>query len=351
MQLSQQSSKWVIFWLRTGIVMTIMQIALGGITRLTGSGLSITEWEVITGVLPPLNQEQWNEAFRQYQQTPQFQLINYHFTLPDFQFIFFWEWFHRLWARLIGVVFAVGFILLLSGRHFKKSMVGPLVILFLLGALQGAVGWIMVKSGLSGDAIYVKPTRLALHFVFALGLLCYTWWFTLQLQWGTESYTNNNRLRSWVMGLLALLIVQLAFGALMAGHKAATAAATWPTINGAWWPFTDKQLAWKDVVNNPILIHFIHRLLAYILLIGIVCFTVQLYKNPLSKPVAYIKNWAAVLVFIQVLLGILSLIASKGIIPGKWGWFEWLAQIHQLTGMALLLLMVKLLYLIRPVTR
>lgn len=332
-------------------MMTIIQIALGGITRLTGSGLSITEWDVITGVLPPLNQEQWEAAFRQYQQTPQFQLINYHFTLPDFQFIFFWEWFHRLWARLIGVVFAVGFILLLSGRHFKKSMVGPLVILFLLGALQGAVGWIMVKSGLSGDAIYVKPTRLALHFVFALGLLCYTWWFTLQLQWGTESFTKNTRLRSWVIGLLALLIVQLAFGALMAGHKAATAAATWPTINGAWWPFSGNQLAWKDVVNNPILIHFIHRLFAYTLLIGIVYFTIQLYRNSLSKPVAFIKNWAAVLVFFQVLLGIFSLFASKGIIPGKWGWFEWLAQIHQLTGMALLLLMVKLLYLIRPATR
>ena len=351
MQLSQQSSKWVIFWLRTGILMTIIQIALGGITRLTGSGLSITEWDVITGVLPPLNQEQWEAAFRQYQQTPQFQLINYHFTLPDFQFIFFWEWFHRLWARLIGVVFAVGFILLLSGRHFKKSMVGPLVILFLLGALQGAVGWIMVKSGLSGDAIYVKPTRLALHFVFALGLLCYTWWFTLQLQWGTESFTKNTRLRSWVIGLLALLIVQLAFGALMAGHKAATAAATWPTINGAWWPFSGNQLAWKDVVNNPILIHFIHRLFAYTLLNGIVYFTIQLYRNSLSKPVAFIKNWAAALVFFQVLLGIFSLFASKGIIPGKWGWFEWLAQIHQLTGMALLLLMVKLLYLIRPATR
>ena len=351
MQLSQQSSKWVIFWLRTGIVMTIIQIALGGITRLTGSGLSITEWDVITGVLPPLNQEQWEAAFRQYQQTPQFQLINYHFTLPDFQFIFFWEWFHRLWARLIGVVFAVGFILLLSGRHFKKSMVGPLVILFLLGALQGAVGWIMVKSGLSGDAIYVKPTRLALHFVFALGLLCYTWWFTLQLQWGTESFTKNTRLRSWVIGLLALLIVQLAFGALMAGHKAATAAATWPTINGAWWPFSGNQLAWKDVVNNPILIHFIHRLFAYSLLIGIVYFTIQLYRNSLSVPVAFIKNWAAALVFFQVLLGIFSLFASKGIIPGKWGRFEWLAQIHQLTGMALLLLMVKLLYLIRPATR
>ena len=126
MQLSQQSSKWVIFWLRTGIVMTVIQIALGGITRLTGSGLSITEWEVITGVLPPLNQEQWNAAFRQYQQTPQFQLINYHFTLPDFQFIFFWEWFHREWARLIALVFLIPFIYFLVKKMFRKEMINPL---------------------------------------------------------------------------------------------------------------------------------------------------------------------------------------------------------------------------------
>lgn len=347
MTAADSSKKWVIIWLRTGVMMTIIQIALGGITRLTGSGLSITEWDVITGVLPPLNKQQWQQAFQEYQQTPQFQLINYHFTLSDFQFIFFWEWFHRLWARLIGVVFAVGFMVLLSKGFFKKSMIGPLVMLFLLGALQGAVGWIMVKSGLTGDAVYVKPTRLALHFIFALGLLSYTWWFTLELQWGEAVYVLNSRLRNQVLVLLGLLFLQLGFGALMAGHKAATVASTWPTINGMWWPIDGSVQELADWLNNPLLVHFVHRSLAYLLLAGILVFTYQLYKTPLSKPLLSYRGLAAGVVCFQVLLGILSLFASRGIIPGKWGWFEWLAQLHQLTGMALLLILVMLLYLIR----
>ena len=348
MNSADSTKNWVIFWLRTGVIMTIIQIALGGITRLTGSGLSITEWEVITGVLPPLNQQQWQQAFQQYQQTPQFQLINYHFSLSDFQFIFFWEWFHRLWARLIGVVFAIGFIILLGKGFFKKSMIGPLVMLFLLGAMQGAVGWIMVKSGLTGDAVYVKPTRLALHFIFALVLLSYTWWFTLKLQWGETVYLLNSKLRNQVLILLVLIFFQLAFGALMAGHKAATVASTWPTINGMWWPIDGSVHHSSDWLNNPLLVHFVHRSLAYFLLAGILVFTYQLYKTPLSKPLLNYRGLAAGVVGIQVLLGILSLFASRGIIPGKWGWFEWLAQIHQLTGMALLLILVMLLYLIRP---
>lgn len=342
------SKKWVIIWLRTGVIMTIIQIALGGITRLTGSGLSITEWDVITGVLPPLNQQQWQQAFQQYQQTPQFQLINYHFTLSDFQFIFFWEWFHRLWARLIGLVFAFGFIFLLSKGFFKKSMIGPLVMLFLLGALQGAVGWIMVKSGLTGDAVYVKPTRLALHFIFALGLLSYTWWFTLELQWGESVYLLNSKLRNQVLVLIVLLFFQLAFGALMAGHKAATVASTWPTINGMWWPIEGAVQHRSDWLNNPLLVHFVHRSLAYLLFAGIIFFTYQLYKTSVTKPLQSFRGLAAGVVGIQVVLGILSLFASRGIIAGKWGWFEWLAQIHQLTGMALLLILVMLLYCIRP---
>jgi len=350
MNSADSSKKWVIVWLRTGVVMTIIQIALGGITRLTGSGLSITEWDVITGVLPPLNQQQWQQVFQQYQQTPQFQLINYHFTLSDFQFIFFWEWFHRLWARLIGVVFAIGFILLLSKGFFKKSMIGPLVMLFLLGALQGAVGWIMVKSGLTGDAVYVKPTRLALHFIFALFLLSYTWWFTLELQWGESVYLLNSKLRKQVLILLVLIFFQLAFGALMAGHKAATVASTWPTINGMWWPIDGSVQQVSDWLNNPLLVHFVHRSLAYLLLTGILVFTYQLYKIPLAKPLLSYRGLAAGVAGLQVVLGILSLFASRGIIPGKWGWFEWLAQIHQLTGMALLLILVMLLYLIRPST-
>lgn len=168
MDTTARSSKLVATWLLVGVGMTVIQIALGGITRLTGSGLSITEWNVITGTIPPLNEQQWMEEFNKYRQTPQFYLLNFDFTLSDFKFIFFWEWFHRLWAKLISMVFVVGFIWFLLKGHFKKEMIRPLLILFLLGALQGAVGWIMVASGLTGDAVYVKPTRLALHFIFAL---------------------------------------------------------------------------------------------------------------------------------------------------------------------------------------
>lgn len=348
MNTAGRSDQLVIRWLRIGIIMTIIQIALGGITRLTGSGLSITEWEVVTGVLPPLNQHQWEEAFNAYRQTPQFQLLNFEFTLSDFKFIFFWEWFHRLWARLIGLVFAVGFVWLLIGGHFKKKMITPLLALFLLGGLQGAIGWIMVKSGLTGDAVYVKPTRLALHFVFALGLLCYTWWFTLQLQYGEDQRMQHKGFHRWILVLLAVMLVQLAFGALMAGHKAATAASTWPTINGEWWPFQNIKWQAKEIIENPIAIHFVHRSLAYFLLIAIGYFSYRLWQHGLPKTIHQMRRLPMAIVLIQVILGISSLLASRGIIPGKWGAFEWIAQLHQLVGMVLLLVMVKLLYLIRP---
>src|SRR5690349_12922950 len=175
------SSRAVAIWILIGVGMLIIQIILGGITRLTGSGLSITEWDVITGALPPLNEQQWIAEFNKYKQTPQYRLLNSDFTFSNFKFIFFWEWFHRLWGRLIGVVFFIPFIIFLVQRRFRTNMIQPLIILFLLGGLQGAVGWIMVASGLTGDAVYVRPTKLALHFVFAVVLLFYTYWFALKL--------------------------------------------------------------------------------------------------------------------------------------------------------------------------
>src|SRR6188474_295084 len=216
----QRSSKWVAIWLLIGVGMIIIQILLGGVTRLTGSGLAITEWDVITGSLPPLNEQEWIEQFNKYKQTPQFLILNADFTLQDFKFIFFWEWFHRLWARLIGVVFAIPFIIFLFQKRFKDEMIKPLIILFLLGALQGAVGWIMVASGLTGDAIYVKPTKLMLHFVLALGLLFYTFWFALQLLVPNEKRIVNRSLKKFTWSIIVVLVLQLAFGALMAGHKA-----------------------------------------------------------------------------------------------------------------------------------
>src|SRR5580692_3156249 len=146
---SRSRNRPVALWIYTGVIMMLIQVILGGITRLTGSGLSITEWDVVTGALPPLDNAQWLEAFEKYRHTQQFRMINFGFDLADFKFIFFWEWFHRFWARLVGVVFLVGFIWLLAKRRLGPGMVRPLIILFLLGGLQGAVGWIMVATGLT----------------------------------------------------------------------------------------------------------------------------------------------------------------------------------------------------------
>jgi cytochrome c oxidase assembly protein subunit 15 len=329
--------------------MTIIQIALGGITRLTGSGLSITQWDVITGSLPPLNGQQWMAEFEKYRQTPQYHLLNFDFTLRDFKFIFFWEWFHRVWARLIGLVFAVGFVWLLVKKHLRKDMINPLLILFLLGALQGAVGWIMVASGLTGDAVYVKPTRLALHFIFALGLLCYTFWFALQLLVKKEQLVRNAPVRKWNIVILCILVLQLLYGALMAGHKAANVAPTWPTINGQWVPgslFSGKPFL-LNFIDNRILIHFIHRGLAYILLVMILLWTTRLYTAKGSKLFTTTKWLPAGIILAQAVLGIASVISSTGIVPGRWGTFEWMAQLHQLVGMLLLLAVVWMLFIVR----
>jgi len=349
MNSTERSSKLVAAWLLIGVGMTVIQIALGGITRLTGSGLSITQWDVITGSLPPLNEQQWLEEFDKYRHTPQYHLLNFDFTLSDFKFIFFWEWFHRLWARTIGLVFMVGFVWLLVKRHFKKEMINPLLILFLLGALQGVIGWIMVASGLTGDAIYVKPTRLALHFLFALGLLCYTFWFALQLLVKKEQVIENKPLRKWNLAILYVLILQLLYGALMAGHKAATAASTWPTIGGQWIPdnLLVKQPAALNFIDNKILIHFIHRGLAYILLVLIILWSIKLFKTKGSVLFTKTRWWPLAIVILQVVLGIASLLTSTGILPGHWGAFEWMAQLHQLTGMLLLLSLVWMLFVVR----
>jgi cytochrome c oxidase assembly protein subunit 15 len=344
----QRSSKPVAIWLMIGVVMIIIQILLGGVTRLTGSGLSITEWDVITGSLPPMSEQQWTEEFNKYKQTPQFQILNSEFTLQDFKFIFFWEWFHRFWARLIGVVFAIPFIIFLIQKRFREDMIKPLLILFLLGALQGAVGWIMVASGLTGNAIYVKPAKLMMHFVLALGLLCYTFWFAMQLLVPAEKRIIDRSLKKFTWTIIAILALQLAFGALMAGHKAATAAATWPDINGKFVPGGMFSLdGWLDLIENKITIHFVHRSLGYILLVLIAIWTWKAVKTNAGTLLSKTKWFPLVLVLIQVMLGIFSVLASLRIVPNQWGMFEWMAQLHQLIAMFLLLSLTWMAYIIK----
>jgi cytochrome c oxidase assembly protein subunit 15 len=354
MEIQDQKSNAVANWLLLGVWMTVIQIALGGITRLTGSGLSITEWDVVTGALPPMSEAHWQELFAKYKTTPQFQLLNFDFTISNFKFIFFWEWFHRLWARTIGLVFAAGFIYFLVKKYFKPSMIKPLVVLFFLGALQGAIGWIMVASGLEGDAVYVKPTRLALHFVFALGLLSYTYWFALSLKAkpvsknavSAEGQVNLIKARKWAWAVIVILFFQLIYGALMAGHKAANVASTWPTINGQWIPMglTSKDTFLLNAVNNTIWIHFVHRGIAYLLLAIIIYWVLQMKKIKSNSFWEKVKTLPLFIVFIQVLLGILTILLSAHIVPGVWAGFEWSAQLHQLVGMLLLLSVVNIIY-------
>jgi cytochrome c oxidase assembly protein subunit 15 len=282
---TKSANRAVAYWVLTGTGMLFIQVLLGGITRLTGSGLSITEWNVITGAIPPLNNAGWLAEFSKYQQTPQFHILNADFTLSDFKFIFFWEWFHRLWARLVGVVFIVGFIWLLYKRKLKSEMIAPLLILFFLGLLQAAIGWIMVASGLTGDAIYVKPTRLALHFIFAIGLISYAFWFSLKLLIPVTRIRNARWIRGFSISLLVLVFFQLLFGALMAGNKAAAAAPNWPAINGDWVPINmfSKTPMLLNFVGNKITIHFIHRNLAYIILVGVLVWTLRLFRSGIIR--------------------------------------------------------------------
>ncbi len=348
-QLNQPSSKPIAIWLLVGVGMIMIQILLGGITRLTGSGLSITEWDLITGTLPPMNEAKWVAEFDKYLQTPQYNLLNFDFTLRDFKFIFFWEWFHRFWARLIGVVFVIPFIVFLVRKRFRPSMVKPMLILFLLGALQGAIGWIMVASGLTGDAIYVKPTRLALHFIFALGLLCYTFWFAIELLVPEEKRITNTKIRKLLVVLIIIFTVQLIYGALMAGHKAATAAPTWPDINGHIIPpgMIQQEEGLLNLIDNKIAIHFIHRGLAYLLLVLITILTIQLYRIKESSLLNKTRWWPFLLVLLQVVLGVITVLSSLQIVSNRWGIFEWMAQLHQLVAMFLLLSLVWLLFMVK----
>jgi len=341
------SSKAVGRWILLGIGMLVIQVLLGGITRLTGSGLSMTEWKPIMGAIPPTNEQEWNYYFMQYQKIAQYKYINSHFTLSDFKFIFFWEWFHRLWARLIAIVFVIPFISFLLRGYIRKWMVSPLIILFALGGLQGIIGWVMVKSGLNDENIYVNHIKLAIHFVSAMVLIGYALLFALKMFIPRTDKLSNESFRKWAVILSVATTLQLFYGAFLAGMKAAAAAPTWPLINGMIVP---DAIFHKGIINglffNPLGIHFIHRTLAYIIAAGIIIWWVKARKLVTrSLAVKRIIDLPFTLVIIQVLLGICSIMLSPRIVIGSFGVFEWFALLHQLNGMLLILSLTATCYI------
>jgi cytochrome c oxidase assembly protein subunit 15 len=322
----------VIIWLATGVGMLMVQILLGGITRLTGSGLSITEWSPLLGVLPPLNVHAWEQSFAHYRQIAQFKQLNSQFTLADYQSIFFWEWLHREWARLMGLVFLAPFVVFVLQKRISRSMVKPLAVLFVLGGLQGAVGWIMVKTGLNNTDTAVNPVALAVHFMCALGLLSWLVWMLLQLAVPTHQVVHRPVLRGLNRGLLALLFVQLIYGALMAGSHAALSAPTWPDINGAFIPAgLFGRANWgRQLYTNPLLIQLVHRTLAYLIGLGVVLWFYLASKSVSWGCLYKFSRVPPALVIVQITLGVLALVNS--INGGRIA----LSVAHQFVGMLLL---------------
>lgn len=347
--------KAVAIWLVTGVFMIVGQVLLGGITRLTGSGLSITEWQPVLGAIPPLDEAGWQAAFDKYRQIAQFKYLNSDFTLADFKAIYFWEWLHRDWGRLMGVVFAVGFVWFLVKKYFSREMIVPLIVLFILGGLQGAVGWIMVQSGLNDTDLYVSHIRLAIHFIAALLLLCYVLWFALQLLVPAEKRTAHGGIRRLTLITIALLTLQLVYGAFMAGLKAAPAAPTWPTINGEWVVRDTGTYGNRHyhglamLTDHPLVVHLIHRTLAYLLFFLIIYLSVWTYRTAKSRGNTLLQKaavWPAALVIIQVALGIFTVLTAPQMTRNRFATFELLAEAHQLAAMFLLMALVVNVYII-----
>jgi cytochrome c oxidase assembly protein subunit 15 len=274
--------------------------------------------------------------------------LNSNFTLSDFKFIFFWEWFHRLWARLMGFVFLIPFIYFLIKGYFKKWMITPLIMLFVLGGMQALIGWLMVKTGFTEENLYVTHFSLAIHFISAMILIGYTLLFALMLLVPKEQRVANTPLKNFALIITMMLAAQLIYGAFMAGLKAANTAPTWPSINGTFIPpntFADGFV--QSALHNPIAIQFIHRALAYIIFILILIWWWQVRKINISIAFNKIKHLPLILVLLQVVLGIFAVLTSTSIVHGKFGIFESLAELHQLTGMLLLLSLLAVLYVLK----
>ena len=308
-------------WLYSVAFLVFIMVVVGGITRLTESGLSITEWKPITGALPPLSEADWLSEFTKYQQIPEYREISGHagMTLADFKFIYFWEWVHRLLGRLIGVAFALPLLWFAVKRAIPSGYAMRLVALLALGGLQGTIGWWMVSSGLS-ERTDVSHFRLAVHLLTALFILGGLVWTALDLRQLARGNDRPARLTGLGLAVLAVLLVQLLFGAYTAGLNAGYVANTWPLMNEYFVPGGINWAAgvWAALNNDPYLIHFIHRWWAWV----VVGFLVLLARK--VRPLNRRSSVAIHIAFgSQIVLGIATVMTGIDI---------HLAVLHQAVG-------------------
>ncbi len=329
MTMPNMFKKQIIIWLFSCLCVTFLIVIVGGSVRLTGSGLSMINWKPITKILPPLNEQEWSQQFHQYQQFPEYKKVNYSMTLAEYKSIYWWEYIHRILGRFLGLLFLIPFIIFKWQKKIEKTLQKKLFIIFLLGGLQGVLGWLMVKSGLSGKP-HVSHYLLAMHLVLAYLIFCSILWIILSLCISGETLLKQRRnkvafcLNQW---LLFFLIIQVIYGAFAAGLKAGYIYNTFPLMGSSFFPnfAFGLQPLWINFFDNKGLVQFIHRNLGYLIFLLGSLFTYQM-RNCSSEQRLFI-NISFILLFLQVILGITILILAVPISLGV---------MHQ--GIALLLL-------------
>lgn len=326
-QMSIQTRSAIVLWLFSGCFLIFGMVVVGGITRLTGSGLSITKWDVVTGTIPPLNEAGWQKEFEHYQLTPQFKHINSHFGIEDFKNIYWWEYIHRLLGRLIGVVFLIPFLWFLFTKKLNTELLFKTLILFAMGGLQGFIGWYMVSSGLV-DVPSVSHFRLALHLLTAFATFGLTFWFAFELI-NTEKITLtgwHKKFYNLVLLVFGCVVLQIIYGAFVAGMKAGYIYNTWPLMGDKMIAdsvfYSLDKMGWLALVDNLSGVQFVHRYLAYLVFFLIVGMAFYARKNQnstshkLSGAQLFSVNLVVGVVCLQFILGVLTLIYKVPVVLG-----------------------------------
>ena len=324
--------KYISLWLVSMFWVVALMIIVGGLTRLTDSGLSITQWQLFSGIFPPLNETQWNQYFGLYKKIPEYNLQNYSMTLEEFKVIFWWEFIHRFLGRLIGILFFVPLIFLTLKLGFKKIL--SLYLIFILICFQGFIVWYMVSSGLV-DRVDVSHYRLSLHLVLAFIIISLIFWNYLSLQNINLSFKKINRQIPIIF--ILIIFLQICIGAFVSGMDAGKIYNSWPFMGSGFFPDDNsiKNLFYLSALNDPSMVQFMHRSLAYLIFLFYLFIFVIIYKNRLSGLFKAIIVTGFLLI-LQIVLGILTLLYSAQII---------IASMHQISSILLVSSSIYFLYL------
>jgi len=325
----KKDNKYVIHWLFAGCILIFIMVIVGGITRLTHSGLSISNYKLISGTIPPLNEIEWQEAFDLYKQYPEYKKLNSDFTLEDFKQIYFWEWIHRVIGRLIGLVFLIPFVYFLIKKQLSKPTIKKSIILLALGAFQGFLGWYMVKSGLV-DRPDVSHYRLAAHLTTAFLTFAFTFWVALDLIY-PERKSVDLKLRNLIRAGLVVLLLQIIYGAFVAGLDAGFIHNHWPMMSeGKFMHETvakEQDSLIKNLTEGKSGVQFVHRNLAYLVVLFVLMIWWKSRKLKRSNLQSIGINALLIIVGVQFILGVFTLILQVPV---------WLGVAHQVGAFFLL---------------